>query len=77
MQYGNNTQNSNFIKYSIKQIVIRSVIRENLCSDVCMCILNLVVKRRASLVAQLVKNPFAMQETLVRFLSWEDPLEKG
>ena len=31
----------------------------------------------ASLVAQLGKNPPAMQETLVRFLSWEDPLEKG
>ena len=30
----------------------------------------------ASLVAQLVKNPPAMQETPVRFLGWEDPLEK-
>ena len=30
----------------------------------------------ASLIAQLVKNPPAMQETLVQFLSWEDPLEK-
>ena len=30
----------------------------------------------ASLVAQLVKNLPAMQETQVRFLSWEDPLEK-
>ena len=30
-----------------------------------------------SLVAQLVKNLPAMQETLVRFLGWEDPLEKG
>ena len=27
----------------------------------------------ASLVAQLVKNPPAMQETWVRFLGWEDP----
>ena len=26
------------------------------------------------LIAQLVKNPPAMQETLVRFLDWEDPL---
>ena len=25
----------------------------------------------------LVKNPPAMQETPVRFLGWEDPLEKG
>ena len=31
----------------------------------------------ASLVAQLVKNPPVMQETRVRFLGWEDPLEKG
>ena len=30
----------------------------------------------ASLIAQLVKNPPAMQETLVQFLGWEDPLEK-
>ena len=30
-----------------------------------------------SLVVQLVKNPPAMQETLVRFLGWEDLLEKG
>ena len=29
-----------------------------------------------SLVAQLVKNPPAMWETWVRFLDWEDPLEK-
>ena len=31
----------------------------------------------ASLVAQLVKNPPAMQDTLVRFLYQEDSLEKG
>ena len=30
-----------------------------------------------SLVAQLVKNPPATQETQVQFLSWEAPLEKG
>ena len=29
------------------------------------------------LVAQWVKNTPAMQETLVQFLGWEDPLEKG
>ena len=28
-------------------------------------------------MAQLVKNLLAMQETQVRSLSWEDPLEKG
>ena len=33
--------------------------------------------RRASLVAQLVKNPPAMQETWVQSLGWEDLLGKG
>ena len=32
---------------------------------------------RVSLVAQIVKNLPAMQETWVRSLGWEDPLEKG
>ena len=31
----------------------------------------------ASLVVQMVKNSLAMQETWVRSLGWEDPLEKG
>ena len=31
----------------------------------------------ASLIAQLVKTPPAMQETLVQFLGREDPLQKG
>ena len=30
-----------------------------------------------SLVAQTVKNLLAMQETWVRSLDWEDPLEEG
>ena len=34
-------------------------------------------KGQASLVAQLVKNPLAMQEPLAWFLGWEDFLEKG
>ena len=33
--------------------------------------------RRASLVAQTVKNLPAMWETWIRSLGWEDPLEKG
>jgi len=32
---------------------------------------------RKPLVAQLVKNLPAMQETWVRLLGWEDPLKKG
>ena len=31
---------------------------------------------RASMIAQLVKNLSAMQETLVRFLGGDDPLEQ-
>ena len=36
-----------------------------------LCILYHVM---ASLIAQLVKNPPAMQKTPFRFLGWEDPL---
>ena len=28
------------------------------------------------MVAQMIKDPFAMRETCVRSLGWEDPLEK-
>ena len=34
-------------------------------------------EKGAPLVAQTVKNPPAMQETWVRSLGWEDPLEEG
>ena len=37
---------------------------------------NLIYTYLASLVAQSVKNLPAVQETLVRSLGWEDPLEK-
>ena len=39
----------------------------------CSCLL----LKRASLVAQLVKNLLAMREIPVQFLGWEDLLEKG
>ena len=32
---------------------------------------------RASLIAQMVKNQSAVQETPVQFLGWDEPLEKG
>ena len=34
-------------------------------------------QRRASLIAQLIENLPGVQETPVRFLGWEGPLEKG
>ena len=36
-----------------------------------------ITQDRASLIAQLVKNLPVLQETPVRFLGQEDPLEKG
>ena len=45
--------------------------------DLVDCSHELWVEVRASLIAQLVKNPPAMQETPVQFLGQEDPLEKG
>ena len=39
--------------------------------------LKLELCTRASLVAQKVKNPPAVQETQAQSLGWEDPLEKG
>ena len=54
------------------------------CIDLCESILrwlkmnkNFYALIRASLIAQLVKNLPAMQETWDRSLGWEDPLEKG
>ena len=36
-----------------------------------------IICRRASLIAQFVKNLPAMWKTWVQSLGWEDPLEKG
>ena len=47
----------------------------NVCNEQLYTIAQCTV--RASLIAQLVKNPPAMQETPVQFLGQEDPLEKG
>ena len=45
--------------------------------DICWLLVTSKCFWWASLVAQLIKNPPAMQETLVRVLGQEDPLEKG
>ena len=42
---------------------------------ICRSCLHIFLK--ASLIAQLVKNPPTVQETTVGFLGLEDPLEKG
>ena len=43
----------------------------------CSFYYNFVVSYMASLVAQTVKNPPAMQEPWVQSLGWEDPLQEG
>ena len=43
---------------------------------ICSLIYFVFFKKGVSLIAQMVKNPSAMQEALVRFLGQEDPLEK-
>ena len=40
-------------------------------------IVNQVHFNKASLLAQMVKNLPAMQQTCVQSLGWEDPLEEG
>ena len=42
----------------------------------CLALYGSMAHLGASLVAQLVKNLPAVQETWVRSLGWEDPLEK-
>ena len=60
----------------------QSVIKENkevlsiLTGNYCQNSFQIIAKR-ASLVAQTVKNPPAMQKTWVHSLGQEDPLEKG
>ena len=61
---------------SILKIVACVYIHVCVCVFVCVCVC--VCKYiRTFLVAQMVKNPLAMQETWVRSLGWEDPLEEG
>ena len=55
--------------------VIRNWIRETYIFRNYFC--GFVYDSGASLVAQLVENPPAMPENLVRFLNRQDPLEKG
>ena len=54
-----------------------SQLRESLCPFKCFSLWLPSTLSGLPLVAQLVKNPPAMQETWVRSLGWEDPLGKG
>ena len=68
----------NFIKLSKSLIILLNSWKQRLSHKTINYIffmIGLILK--ASLVAQLVKNPPAKRETWVWFLGWEDPLEKG
>ena len=66
----------NFIK-SLYKMSSEKIITKIMTYDNCLVIyVCLIAHYNASLTAQLVKNPPAMQETPVQFLGWEDLLEK-
>ena len=89
MSYAVSTKITEFIIYS--KIEISIILRNNLVhlevltevilqcgSDHELLIVKFRLKlKKVFLIAQLVKNLPAMQETPVRFLGQEDPLEKG
>ena len=54
-----------------------TILRIYLVQDYPVLYMIMVMLNQASLVAQMVKNPLAMQEIWVRSLGWEDTLEKG
>ena len=75
-----------WLGYSSHLVLLRKVTRTRHRCPITIVLSNLVDARSclsldllliASLIAQLVKNPPAMQETPVQFLGWEDLLEKG
>ena len=61
------------LQKSLQLTVIITVLSQDNETTLVTCYL---AKARASLVAQMVKNLPAIQETQVQSLGWEDPLEK-
>ena len=51
--------------------------RAGILASVGACLSSEAGVSRAFLIAELGKNPLAMQETPLQFLGWEDSLEKG
>ena len=60
----------------MRRWILESVLIQNTTKKIDYLLIS-VCLLRASLVAQIVKNLPAIQETLVWSLGWEDPLEKG
>ena len=51
--------------------------RAGILASVGACLSSEAGVSRTFLIAELGKNPLAMQETPLQFLGWEDSLEKG
>ena len=61
---------------SVTNVSVQTVLK--FCNPhILLNLLSSILSEAASLKTQLVNNPPAMQETLVRFLGGEDLLEKG
>ena len=56
---------------------VKNLVFPNVTSQKYIAVFDSSLQPQASLMAQLVKNPPAMQETPVQFLGREDSLEKG
>ena len=69
----------NFIERLHMKTLSMMLYTEETSNNCCICVLphGKLYEKRASLIAQLVKTPPAMQETPVQFLGWVDLLEKG
>ena len=63
--------------YKTEEFQFMTSWKSNSEADFLNCRLNLRVSLPWGKLTQLVKNPPAIQETWVRSLGWEDPLEKG
>ena len=66
------------LHYSLSlQCFVKPSVHNITADDSCFCLILSTINLRASLVAQTVKNPPAMQEAWVQSLGWEEPLEEG
>ena len=65
------------VTYGCESWIIKKPEHRRIAAFELWCWRRLLTVPWATLVVQIVKNPSAMQETCIRSLGWEDPLEKG
>ena len=67
----------NILEYEVKWTLGSIIMNKDSGGDGIPAELFQTLKYDYAIVALLVKNPPAMQETRVKSLGWEDPVEKG